>query len=200
MKEFKQQENIGQCTENPLQCITVYVMRHGCTVWNEKGITQGKTENMLSQKGKIETLGVAEEYKNVKIDAIFCSPRRRAVQTVNIFNKYHNAKVIKDERLSEINQGIFTGRVWDKLSEEEKQLKAKRLPEYGMESYKNVYARTLDFAKDLKSCKYKNILVVTHSTNASMLSEILAGETTDLSNLEYNGCFKNVEIRKFIII
>ena len=86
------------------------------------------------------------------------------------------------------------------MSEEEKQLKAKRLPEYGMESYKNVYARTLDFAKDLKSCKYKNILVVTHSTNASMLSEILAGETTDLSNLEYSGSFKNVEIRKFVII
>lgn len=199
MKEFKQQENIGQCTENPLQCITVYVMRHGCTVWNEKGITQGKTENLLSQKGKIETLGVAEEYKNVKIDAIFCSPRRRAVQTVNIFNKYHNAKVIKDERLSEINQGIFTGRVWDKLSEEEKQLKAKRLPEYGMESYKSVYERTLKFANSIKQSKFQNILVVTHSINANMLSEILEGKKIDLSNMEYNGRFDNVEVREFEI-
>lgn len=177
----------------------IYVMRHGCTVWNEKGITQGKTENMLSKKGKIETLKAAEEYKKIKIDAIFCSPRRRAVQTVNIINKFHNAKVFKDENLSEINQGIFTGKVWDKLTEEEKKLKAKRLPEYGMESYKSVYERTLKFANSIKQSKFQNILVVTHSTNASMLSEILEGKKIDLSNTEYNGRFNNVEVRGFEI-
>lgn len=30
----------------------VYVMRHGTTIWNENGITQGHTNNRLSQKGK----------------------------------------------------------------------------------------------------------------------------------------------------
>jgi hypothetical protein len=41
-------------------------MRHGTTVWNEKGITQGHTNNRLSKKGKILTEEVALKYKNIK--------------------------------------------------------------------------------------------------------------------------------------
>ena len=100
----------------------IYVMRHGTTVWNEKGITQGHTNNRLSKKGKILTEEVALKYKNINFDIIFCSPLMRTVQTANIMNKYHNSKIVKDSRLIEIDQGIFTGRSKYDLTEEEKRL------------------------------------------------------------------------------
>ena len=31
--------------------MNLFVMRHGTTVWNEKGITQGRTNNRLSKSG-----------------------------------------------------------------------------------------------------------------------------------------------------
>ena len=101
----------------------VYVMRHGTTVWNEKGITQGRSRNRLSEKGKTLVLDAALNFKDVSFDIIFTSPLMRTVQTANIMNRYHSAKIIKDNRLIEIDQGIFTGKSKVNLSEEEKQLK-----------------------------------------------------------------------------
>ena len=66
----------------------IYIMRHGTTVWNEKGITQGRTNNRLSKKGKLLTEEVSQKYKDLKIDFIFCSPLMRTVQTANIINKF----------------------------------------------------------------------------------------------------------------
>lgn len=85
-------------------------MRHGTTAWNEKGITQGRTNNRLSKSGKVLTEQRAKDFAYKNIDIIFCSPLMRTVQTANIINKFHNVKIQKDDRLIEIDQGIFTGK------------------------------------------------------------------------------------------
>ena len=73
-------------------------MRHGTTVWNEKGITQGRSSNMLSQSGKALTEQAANMLKDVQIDVIFASPLMRTMQTANIINKYHIACLSKTKR------------------------------------------------------------------------------------------------------
>ena len=62
----------------------VYVMRHGTTVWNEKRITQGRTNNRLSKNGKALTEEVALKHKDVKFDAIYSSPLMRTMQTTTL--------------------------------------------------------------------------------------------------------------------
>ena len=52
----------------------MYVMRHGTTEWNEQGITQGRTNNLLSARGVAQTEEVAKNYAEVKFDAIYVSP------------------------------------------------------------------------------------------------------------------------------
>ncbi len=32
----------------------------------------------------------------------------RTMQTTNIMNKYHNAKIIRDSRIIEVDEGIYT--------------------------------------------------------------------------------------------
>ena len=115
----------------------VYVMRHGTTVWNEKGIIQGRSNNRLSQNGKILTEEVSQKYKDTKFDIIFCSPLMRTMQTANIMNKWHNVKIIKDERLIEINQGIFAKRLKASLTNIEKQQRQNREKSCGMEKYED---------------------------------------------------------------
>lgn len=178
--------------------MNIYVMRHGTTIWNEKGITQGQTNNRLSKNGIDLTKKVAEEYKNIKFDCIYCSPLTRTVQTANIMNEHHNVKIIKDKRLIEIDQGIFTGRSKDSLTEKEKKFKFSRAKECKMESYESAYDRTKEFFLDIKDEKFNDILVITHNCNATFLETILLKLKIDFKNDKHLRNFKNAEIKMFV--
>lgn len=85
----------------------VYIMRHGQTVWNAKGIIQGRRQGRLSKKGISQVEEQAKKFQNVNFDLIFTSPLMRTVQTTNIINKFHSCKVIRDDRLLEVDKGIW---------------------------------------------------------------------------------------------
>ena len=121
----------------------MYVMRHGTTEWNEQGITQGRTNNLLSARGVAQTEEVAKNYAEVEFDAIYVSPLMRTRQTASIMNAEHNVPIFQDARLLEIDQGIFAGRSKEGLTPEEKLLKKTRGPGqwYG------------EFRKCFSSCK-----------------------------------------------
>lgn len=177
--------------------MNLYIMRHGTTVWNEKGITQGQTNNKLSKKGIELTNEAALQYKNVDIDIIYCSPLMRTVQTANIMNKFHNVKIIRDHRLIEIDQGIFTGRSKHDLTEEEKKLKFSRAESCNMESYQSVYDRVKEFITEIKNNKFDNALIITHNCNATFLEDILLEEDIDFNNDKHLRNFKNAEVKLF---
>lgn len=177
----------------------LYVMRHGTTVWNEKDITQGRSNNRLSKNGKLLTKSVAEKYKNTNFDVIICSPLMRAVQTANIMNKYHNVKVIKDEYLTEIDQGIFTGRKKDSLTKQERLLKASKSKKAKMESYEECYNRIDMFMKNINKYNYNSILIVTHNCCASFIEDNILKKKIDFSSEDFIRSFKNAEIKEFVI-
>ena len=180
--------------------MNLYVMRHGTTVWNEKGITQGRTNNRLSKSGIALTEDVARKLKEVPFDIILSSPLMRTVQTANIINKYHKVKVIKDENLIEINQGIFTGRSKFSLSKEEQILKNERSKKAGMESYQECYERIKKFVKEIKD-KYnvQNVLVVTHNCTATFIENVVCNKKVNFCNDEFLRNFNNGEVKKFVI-
>jgi len=174
-------------------------MRHGQTVWNAKGIYQGRSQNRLSELGKQQVAKAREEIKDKKIDLIFCSPLMRTVQTTNIFNVDRKLKVIKDERLIEVDKGIFTGRVKN-LTEDEKKLKDSMSKELGMENYADIYNRTKDFIEYIKqNYSDKTILVITHGIIAAAID--LYSQGKNCSDYKYDEMpnLKNAEIRKIEI-
>lgn len=178
--------------------MNIFVMRHGTTIWNEKGITQGRTNNRLSKSGVELTKKRAEEHKKLNLNVIYCSPLMRTIQTANIMNKFHNVKVIKDNRLIEIDQGVFTGRNKNDLTDEERNLKFSRAKSCGMESYQSVYERSKEFLLDIKNnCNFENILIITHNCNATLLETLLLNIDVDYDNDKHLRNFKNAEIKKF---
>ena len=176
----------------------IYIMRHGTTVWNEKEITQGRSQNRLSIAGKSLAEEVSLKNKNTKFDIIISSPLMRTMQTSNIMNKYHKVKILKDERLTELDKGIFTGRKKESLTKEELELKKTLHPSTKIESKDQVYARVKSFVDHLKEIKnYDNILVVTHAIVANLMCDILNNQEIQLNH--YRSNFKNCEIRCFEI-
>lgn len=89
----------------------LYVVRHGQTDWNEKGIICGRTDLPLNRTGERQAQLLAEklENKGAKIDLIIVSPLLRAQQTATAVAERLNIPMETDERLIEQNFGIYEG-------------------------------------------------------------------------------------------
>lgn len=180
--------------------MNIYIMRHGTTVWNEKGITQGRTNNRLSKAGIALVEEKAQQSKDIKFDAIICSPLMRTVQTANIMNRFHNVNIFKDDLLTEIDQGVFSKRKWSSMTAEEIEIKKSRPKNLGMESYEEAYHRAEIFLHYLpKKYPFKNILIVTHNCTATFLEDILTNRPKDFKDVKFLRNFENAEIKEFLL-
>ena len=182
--------------------MVVYIMRHGQTVWNAKDITQGRSQNRLSKLGKAQVEEVAKKFKQGDVDIIITSPLMRTMQTANIVNKVLKAKIVRDKKLIEIDNGVLTGRAKETLTEEEKRLKKENSHLLKMESVQDVVDRVRDFSGFLLSNFYdKKVLVVTHNIVAFILEKILLKDEKDVLNYYeiHEGKYDNAELRKFTL-
>ena len=158
--------------------MVIFVMRHGRTVWNEKGIVQGFSMNRLSKSGKQMIEDASRNFENEKIDLIFVSPLMRTVQTANILNKRLHAKIVKDSRLTELGKGVLEGRLKSTITKEERAIYFADKKKYGLETVKSLFDRVNDFLNQLKrECSTKRVLVVTHGAVASMFVKIATYKT-----------------------
>lgn len=85
--------------------MTFILIRHGESEANKQEHHQGRTDvwsnTPLSKKGRKQAGQVSERLKTEKIDYIFTSDLKRAKETAEIINKYHNKKIYPDSRLRE---------------------------------------------------------------------------------------------------
>jgi broad specificity phosphatase PhoE len=144
------------------------VVRHGETIENQQGICQGQLDGILSQKGLQQVRLTADRLQNEKIDTIFSSDLKRAVDTAREIHKYHSNKpLVFDRRLRERYFGIFQG---EKFPENKKGLS---LPE-GAESNEDLYQRISDFYNDIISKHIDHtILIVSHGVAIRILITVI---------------------------
>lgn len=176
----------------------LYVIRHGETVWNAVGRTQGRSHNRLSKLGEEQAKEAAEKLKEIEVDVIFSSPLYRTVRTANIVNKNLNKKIIKDERITEIDQGIYAGRYKNSFTEEEKHNRKIRSKEAGLETYEEAFARIVDFLKSLKQTNYENVLIVSHRSVCCLIECYNRFGTYTKENYKIVEGFDNAEVRKYV--
>ncbi|HCR48772.1 MAG TPA: histidine phosphatase family protein, partial [Bacteroidetes bacterium] len=96
---------------------TIYLTRHGETDLNRAGIVQGRGVNApLNENGLIQAEALRERLSNVWLDAVYCSPLLRAVQTAETVVRSHpylNPRKMTD--LEEISWGICEGKRLDEV-------------------------------------------------------------------------------------
>ncbi len=82
------------------------IVRHGESIANSKGISQGNQDEWmdtpLTEKGKEQARAVAERLKNEDVDIIISSDLKRAKQTAEEINKFHNVEIKFDSRLRDM--------------------------------------------------------------------------------------------------
>lgn len=140
----------------------LYIVRHGKTSWNEKGLLQGSNDISLNEEGIKQAQELATKLDLSKIDICISSPLIRVKQTAEILvgNKL---EIIYDDLLKERGFGNYEGKKinfeligkhWDyRLNDSSN----------GIESIKDCLDRAKIFLDKIKKeYSNKNILIVSH--------------------------------------
>lgn len=93
----------------------IYLVRHAEAAGNKQRFFQGHMDGRVSEKGYIQISLLAKRFKSIRLDAIYSSPLSRAVETAKGVNSGSGLEIITDERLMEINGGVFEGVAWAEL-------------------------------------------------------------------------------------
>ena len=188
---------------------TIYLIRHGEAMGNINETFQGHTDCEISPKGKIQLDCLKERFKDIDFDVIFSSPLKRAIETAEAVNYYHNQQLQIDKGLIEINGGPFEGVKWcelQKLYPKEYDLWTNEHHKFNIEngeSMENVFNRiTLTVTKIAARNRGKNIAIVSHGCairnflcyakdkTIEQISDICWADNTAISKIEFDGNLK----------
>ena len=144
----------------------IYVIRHGETDLNVRGVLQGWLDAPLNDSGRLLAGITGRALRGVRFDGCFSSPLRRARETAEtvLYESANPVPIVTDERLKEI---FFGERDGSRMTPEEAQrfftdpFSAGRFP--GGEGVPDVCARTQAFLAELTARDDgKTYLVSTH--------------------------------------
>lgn len=91
---------------------TVWLLRHGQSVWNEEGLAQGQTEAApgLTERGRRQALAAATELEDAGISVVLSSDLLRAEETARIVADHLGVEMRLEPRLRERALGVAEGR------------------------------------------------------------------------------------------
>lgn len=153
--------------------ITYFV--HGTTTDNEKDVSSGWYDVGLSDLGVKQSIDLKDQIKGKKLDVVFCSDLRRAVDSAKLTFE-GVVPIIQDKRLRECNYGEYNAKESVIVEPMQEECITERFP--GGESYEDVKARIADFIEFLKqNYDGQNVAIVAHKAPQLALDVLLRGKT-----------------------
>lgn len=148
---------------------TFYVVRHGKTDWNHKGLVQGHKDSHLTSEGEDQAHALRNEFSDIHFDLAFSSDLLRAKRTAEIIALEKKLAVKSTELLRERSFGSYEGKpysslaVYDQLYKELGEELKYTYKFENIETDESVLTRFLTFIRETAiTHKGKTILVVTH--------------------------------------
>lgn len=152
-----------------LKRMKIFLVRHGETEWNTKGLLIGHKDSSLTEKGIQQAKALQKSLSRISFDAIYSSDLGRAVQTAQILVGGQITAVKVTPHLRERNFGRFEGRAREELDAhtttfkdlyENDKFLYKAYPE--IESDEELVKRFLVFIEELGESPHSNVLAVCH--------------------------------------
>ena len=149
--------------------LTLFVIRHGETVFNAENRFQGHCDSRLTETGRRQVSSLGARMAKMAFDTLISSDLGRARETATIIAKYTGHPVQTDSRLRERHYGVLEGLtvpeinagyvdVMDRLEAND--------PDYVIpegESHRQHYQRNIDAIKEVKTGKYgSKVALVAH--------------------------------------
>lgn len=185
----------------PRALTTFYIVRHGQTQWNKKGILQGHLDSPLTRMGIKQAKERATFFSTYHFDAVFSSDIWRAHRTAKILLLEREMAVITTALLREGSLGKYEGRKIQDLEmdlrdliEEHEQLSTREHIKYKLapdiESNEEMVHRLTIFLRETAlAYEGKTVLIVSHgSIIRSLLLQLGYGTHKELPE----GCISNL--------
>jgi probable phosphoglycerate mutase len=160
----------------------IIFLRHAQAKNNVERVLAGRSLGIpLTEFGVQQAEKIANFLEPLKISAIYSSPIERAVHTSEIVSEKLNLHYEIDERLTEIDMGIFSGMYYEEMFARHGNIFLKFYQENplieknGVENFSSVKKRVLDMVNYcLQKHDGENILLVTHMDPIkAMISTVL---------------------------
>lgn len=180
---------------------TFYLIRHTEAEGNVKniiasGVEVGKNISPLTKKGEVQAKKLATKLKKEKLDVIYASPMIRTSQVAKEISSATGAEIIFDDRLLEINCGMFNWRpikeyrVFHGKGDE----RFSKIPPGG-EGIADVSRRMMEFIKEINARhKGQRIAIVSHGD--PLLTLVLGMKGLPIKNFLTEKEFALGEVRK----
>jgi alpha-ribazole phosphatase len=152
----------------------IFLIRH-TTPDVEKGICYGQADIAVKDTFLQEAETVARHIPE-GADVIYTSPLARCAQLARHLAAIHNLPVMADDRLKELNFGLWELQAWNAIDPQALQPWMDNYVNVacpGGESYKDLAGRAQEFIETLKNTSQQKILIVTHHGVIKALSAAL---------------------------
>lgn len=95
----------------------LYIIRHGEVEESYHRIFGGRIDMGLSPKGTLQATSVADYFEPIPLDAIYCSPMKRAQLTAQPLLEQKGMEATRIDDLREVDFGDWTGHRWEEIAE-----------------------------------------------------------------------------------
>jgi broad specificity phosphatase PhoE len=176
--------------------IEIILVRHGETDWNASQIFRGRTDISLNKTGRKQAEMLGEYLSKKKIDIVYSSPLKRAVETAVAIARRQTIEVDTAVNLTDFHFGEWQGLSRREVAEKYPELhrdwldtpEQVRIP--GGESLEDVRSRALPFIEDaVMRCGEGRIVFVSHRVVSKVLICSLLGlELSHFWNIKIDTC------------
>lgn len=164
--------------------LTFYFVRHGRTVWNEKGLMQGQGDSPLTEQGILGAKKAGRALSQVDFTAAYSSVLKRTIDTAENIIGERDIPLFQHKGLNEQFFGKWEGQWVEPLREhtEFKQMISEpanyKAKSNGGETFEQLANRAMAALHDIiKIHNNGNILIVSHGHTLRLLLALLGGAT-----------------------
>jgi broad specificity phosphatase PhoE len=175
--------------------LELILVRHGETEWNVGEIFRGRIDIDLNETGEKQAELLSEYLSGLKIEAVYSSPLKRALNTAQAIARHHHVEVQIRDGLNDLDFGQWQGLSLREVSEKYKELYAEwanhpervRLP--GGQTLGQVKERAIKVVDEV-TAKYEGaaVLVSHRVVNKVLICALLGLDDSHFWNIRLDTC------------
>lgn len=173
----------------------IMLARHGETEWNVAEVFRGRIDIELNETGMEQAELLAEYLSEVKINAIYASPLRRALKTAETIAGYHKLDVVIAPGLIDFDYGKWQGLAHQEVRNNYKELYDEwmssphgvKMPEG--ECLDEVRERAMGVVDNITAKYEGNVILVSHRVvNKVLICALLGLDNSHFWNIRQDTC------------
>jgi broad specificity phosphatase PhoE len=173
----------------------IILARHGETEWNVEEVFRGRVDIELNQTGVRQAELLAEHLAELKIEAVYSSPLKRALKTAEAIARRHRLKVKDSPGLIDGDFGQWQGLPLKEVREKYKELYRQwaesphlvKIP--GGESLDSVRERAWGVVNEIVAKYQQRVVLVSHRVvNKVLICAFLGLDNSHFWNIRQDVC------------